>query len=76
VRQDPEGCAPYAIRTGRPHRANGQMAAHVLDVFHVVIDSSTASQYIELASTCECPRAMPLGCRTTCWMVNHIIRAE
>ncbi len=51
----------YAIRTGRPHRANGQMAAHVLDVFHAVIDSSQTSQYVDLTSTCERPMAMPSG---------------
>jgi predicted dehydrogenase len=51
----------YAIRSGRKHRANGLMAAHVLDVFHAVINSSKASQYVELTSTCERPKAMALG---------------
>jgi predicted dehydrogenase len=51
----------YAIRTGRKHRANGQMAGHVLDVFHAVLDSSSGSKYVDLASTCERPKAMPIG---------------
>jgi predicted dehydrogenase len=51
----------YAIRTGRKHRANGQMAGHVLDVFHAVLDSSRESKYVDLASTCERPKAMPIG---------------
>lgn len=49
-----------AIRTGRSHRANGAMAAHVLDVFHACIDSSRQNRYIEIQSTCDRPAAMPL----------------
>ena len=54
----------YGLRSGRPHRANGEMAAHVLDVFHAVLDSSSASQYVTLSSTCSRPKAMPLGLPT------------
>lgn len=50
-----------ALRSGRSHRANGEMAAHVLDVFHAVLDSSRESRYVELTSTCSRPAAMPLG---------------
>jgi predicted dehydrogenase len=53
-----------AIRSGRKHRANGEMAAHVLDVFHAVIDSSRESKYITLDSTCERPAPMPIGLHT------------
>ena len=44
-----------AIRAGRPHRASGQMAYHVLDVMHALLDASQVGQHIELASTCDRP---------------------
>ena len=51
----------YAIRTGRAHRANGQMAYHVLDVMHAVHDASKHSRYVCLESTCQRPAPMPLN---------------
>jgi predicted dehydrogenase len=51
----------YALRSGRPHRASGQMAYHVLDVMHSIIDASYASKHIDMASTCERPAPLPLG---------------
>ena len=45
----------YAIRTGRPHRANGEMAFHVLDVMHSVLEASEHGRHIEPSSTCERP---------------------
>jgi hypothetical protein len=51
----------YALRTGRRHRANGQMAYHVLDVMHAVHDASRESRYIHMESTCERPAPMPLN---------------
>ena len=45
----------YALRTGRPHRANGEMAYHVLDVMHALHDSSKERTFIELESTCTQP---------------------
>ena len=44
-----------AIRAGRPHRASGEMAYHVLDVMHALLDASQAGRHIELASTCDRP---------------------
>lgn len=51
----------YAIRTGRPHRANGEMAYHVLDVMHAVFEASDTGRHVELASTCERPAPLPAG---------------
>ena len=51
----------YAIRTGRPHRANGDMAFHVLDVMHAVFEASNTERHIELASTCDLPAPLPEG---------------
>jgi predicted dehydrogenase len=51
----------YALRTGRPHRANGEMAFHVLDVMHAILEASETGRHIELASTCERPAPLPTG---------------
>ena len=51
----------YAIRSGRPHRANGELAYHVLDAMHAFFDASNEGHHIELASSCERPAPLPLG---------------
>jgi predicted dehydrogenase len=51
----------YALRTGRPHRANGELAYHVLDAMHAVLEASSRGQHIELTSTCERPAPLPAG---------------
>jgi hypothetical protein len=51
----------YALRTDRPHRANGELAYHVLDAMHAILEASSNGQHIELTSTCERPAALPAG---------------
>ena len=51
----------YALRTGRKHRATGELAYHVLDVMHCIQDSSREGRHIEVKSTCEIPDALPMG---------------
>lgn len=51
----------YAIRSGRAHRASGELAYHVLDVMCAFHDSSNAGKHIELESTCVRPKPLPLG---------------
>jgi predicted dehydrogenase len=51
----------YGLRSGRPHRANGELAYHVLDVMHAVLEASEKGQHIELTSRCERPAAIPPG---------------
>jgi predicted dehydrogenase len=51
----------YAILSGRPHRANGDLAYHVLDVMHAFEDASERGRHIEIASTCVQPAALPIG---------------
>ena len=51
----------YALRTGRPHRAHGEMAYHVLDAMHAVLEASRSGQHIILSSTCERPAPLPAG---------------
>lgn len=53
----------YALRTGRPHRASGELAYHVLDIMHAFHDASEKGAHIELESTCRRPAALPMGLR-------------
>ena len=52
-----------AIRSGRPHRASGELAYHVLDCMQAFLDASDENRHVELASTCERPASLPLGLR-------------
>ncbi|MCG3149628.1 MAG: 1,5-anhydro-D-fructose reductase [Verrucomicrobiae bacterium] len=49
------------IATGRPHRASGEMAFHVLDVMAAFEESATTGKHIQIKSTCERPAALPVG---------------
>jgi predicted dehydrogenase len=51
----------YALRSGRPHRANGELANHVLDAMHALLEASTAGRHLELRTTCERPAPLPPG---------------
>jgi predicted dehydrogenase len=44
-----------AIAEGRPHRANGEMAYHVLDVMHGFHDASASGAYYNVKSSCTRP---------------------
>ena len=50
-----------AIVTGRKHRANGDLACHVLDVLCAFEEASTAGRHVMIQSTCERPAALPVG---------------
>lgn len=52
-----------ALRSKRAHRANGQLAYHVLDTMQSFLDSSAAGKHVDLASTCQQPAPMPMGLR-------------
>jgi len=49
------------IRNGRPHRASGKMAYHVIDIVHALHDASRENRHIMLESTCDQPAPLPLG---------------
>jgi predicted dehydrogenase len=51
----------YGLATGRPHRASGDMAYHVLDIMQAVEESSRVSQHVQIESICPQPEALPLG---------------
>ena len=53
----------YALRSGRPHRASGELANHVLDIMHAFHDASDAGKHIELQSKCARPKPLPMGLR-------------
>jgi predicted dehydrogenase len=53
----------YALRTGRPARADGNLAFHVLDVMHAFHDASANGRHVELGSSCDRPAPLPIGLR-------------
>jgi predicted dehydrogenase len=50
-----------AMRSGRPHRASGELAFHVLDLMHAFHDASREGRHVEVASGCPRPAPLPLG---------------
>jgi predicted dehydrogenase len=58
------GVADMALsiaRRARPHRANGALAQHVLEVMEAFEKSSVTERHIKISSTCERPPALPVG---------------
>lgn len=53
----------YARRTGRPQRASGELAYHVLDVMCAFQEASESDRHVLLESACERPAPLPLGLR-------------
>lgn len=51
----------YAIRSGRPHRASGELAYHVLEAMWAFHDSSDEKTHYRMVSTCEPPEPMIQG---------------
>jgi predicted dehydrogenase len=49
----------YAIRTGRPHRASGEMALHALEIMLAFERSALEGTHVTLATTCAQPAALP-----------------
>lgn len=50
-----------AIRTGRPHRASGALAGHVLDVMHAFLEAQDQGRAILMQSACERPAPFPMN---------------
>jgi len=50
-----------AIRQGRPHRASGDLALHVLEVLEALEVSSRSGQFASIRSRCDRPEPVPLG---------------
>lgn len=51
----------YAIRSGRPHRATGKQAYHVLECMQAFLESSERREYLTIESTFERPAPLPTG---------------
>jgi predicted dehydrogenase len=51
----------HAISSGRPHRASGELAFHVLDVMQATLESAARGCRLEIESCCERPAPLPLG---------------
>jgi predicted dehydrogenase len=56
-----------AIETGRPHRASGEVAFHVLDIMESIIRAGHEHSVIELSSTVARPEAVALGAEPASW---------
>ncbi|MBP1931338.1 Gfo/Idh/MocA family protein [Ammoniphilus resinae] len=50
-----------AIREGRSHRANGELAYHVLDVMHSFLDASSKGIHVEIGSYCSRPEPFSIN---------------
>jgi predicted dehydrogenase len=57
-----------AARSGRPHRASGEMAYHVIDIVNAFHDASKENRHVELESTCARPAPLPAG--LTDWTID------
>ncbi len=51
----------WASRTGRAHRASGDLALHVLELMTGALDSAGHGQRVRLSTTCERAAPLPLG---------------
>ena len=49
----------YAIRSGRSHRASGELAYHVLEAMWAFHDASSEGKHYTMQSTCESPKPLP-----------------
>jgi len=50
-----------AIKLGRPHRASGDLASHVLDVMQGIHDASREGRHVEITSSFISPKTLPVG---------------
>ncbi len=51
----------FAMRTSGPHRANAQIAWHVVDVMQAIQESAETGAHRDVESNCERPAPMPPG---------------
>jgi predicted dehydrogenase len=57
-----------AMRNGRPHRASGEMGAHVVDIINAIHESWDHGHRIDLQTTCTRPQPLPTG--LTNWTID------
>ncbi len=51
----------HAIRSGRPHRCDGNLALHALEVMKAFEESSSSRAWVQIRNTCPQPAAFPAG---------------
>lgn len=51
----------HAATVGRPHRASGELALHVLEVMHGLLHSGETGGFYEMTTSCDRPEALPVG---------------
>jgi predicted dehydrogenase len=51
----------YALQSGRPHRASGDLAYHVLDLMHAFADASESNEHQTIQSRAPRPAPLPVG---------------
>jgi len=51
----------YALRSGRPHRANGENACHVLEVMHAFLSASRDGKHCTIEAPFTRPPPLPRG---------------
>lgn len=59
----------YASRAGRPHRASGALAYHVLEIMEALLTASRENRHREISSSCE--RPAPLKPGTHDWLAEN-----
>ena len=52
-----------ALTTGTAHRANGEVAYHVLDMMESLLAAADSGHAVDVTSSCDRPPAVPLGAR-------------
>jgi predicted dehydrogenase len=50
-----------AIRVGRPHRASGELAMHVVDTMSAISDSARLDEFVPVTVSCQSPDPLPEG---------------
>ena len=51
----------YALRSGRPHRASGENACHVLEVMHAFLNASREGRHCNIETPFKRPAPLPRG---------------
>ena len=53
----------YGLRSGRPHRASGELAYHVVELMHSFHEASETGSHVMIESQVQRPAALPMGLR-------------
>ena len=64
-----------ALTTGAAHRANGEIAYHVLDLMESLLAAADSGQAVDSTSSCDRPPAVPFGARPDDPTTGHAARA-